>query len=195
MRLSWIQPEAQSVVPWRGGWTREIWRCGDPEHFRWRLSIARIDRDGPFSAFPQHRRQIALLDGGPLELGWSDGARLAITPRLKTYQLRDGTPPVAELSGVPALVANLIHLPEVEAELIPRPLVGSMVFFDQSETEWLILLLSGEAEFGIGSRHQWLGSGHALHLDGDGTEGRGVLDGGGEVVLARVRKRSAQRRW
>lgn len=189
MRLSWIQPDQQPATPWRngGGWTREVWRCGDPVNFAWRLSIARIDRDGPFSPFPHHQRQIALLDGGPLELGWPDGTRLAITPRLKTHRLRDGTPPLATLGDVPALVANLIHAPEVEAELIPRPLVGSMVFFDQRDTEWLILMLSGEAEFRIGGHHQWLGSGHALHLAGDGTDGRGVLDGGGEVVLARVR--------
>ena len=195
MHLSWIQPEQQPAVPWRngGGWTREVWRSGDPETFRWRLSIARIDRDGPFSAFPHHQRRIALLDGGPLELAWPDGSRLAVAPRLKAHRLQDREPPVAAVGEVPALVANLIHATDVEAELIPRPLVGSMVFFDQSHTDWLILMLSGEAEFRIGDRHQWLGSGHALHLAGEGSDGRGVLEGGGEVVLARVRELPAQR--
>jgi uncharacterized protein len=189
VQLSWIQPEQQAAAPWRngGGSTREVFRCGDPDAFRWRLSIARVERAGPFSAFPHHQRQIALLDGGPLELAWPDGATLAVAPRLKAHRLQDGEPPVATLGEAPALVANLIHAPEVDGELIPRPLVGSMVFFDQRGTDWLILMLSGEAEFRIGGRHQWLGSGHALHLAGDGSEGRGVLDGGGEVVLARVR--------
>jgi environmental stress-induced protein Ves len=53
-------------MPWRngGGTTYEIAR--DPPEgaeFRWRLSLARIDRPGPFSEFSGYQRAIALVSG------------------------------------------------------------------------------------------------------------------------------------
>jgi environmental stress-induced protein Ves len=53
-------------MPWRngGGTTYEVAR--DPAEgvgFRWRLSLARIDRPGPFSEFAGYQRAIALVSG------------------------------------------------------------------------------------------------------------------------------------
>lgn len=59
---------ALQATPWRngGGLTREI-ACVPPgaglDGFDWRISIARIDRSGPFSEFTGVDRQITLLDG------------------------------------------------------------------------------------------------------------------------------------
>lgn len=56
------------AMPWKngGGATREIvcWPQGaDMDSFDWRISIATIDRPGPFSAFPGIARTIMLLEG------------------------------------------------------------------------------------------------------------------------------------
>ncbi|MGW0464838.1 HutD/Ves family protein [Streptomyces sp. NPDC003027] len=63
--------ETLTAGPWRnnGGATREIasWPLG-AEEFQWRASVADIDRDGPFSAFPGVDRTLTLLAG--------DGVRL-----------------------------------------------------------------------------------------------------------------------
>ncbi|MEU6623942.1 HutD family protein [Streptomyces litmocidini] len=63
--------ETLTAGRWRngGGATREIvsWPVG-AEDFLWRASIADIDRDGPFSAFPGVDRTLTLLAG--------DGVRL-----------------------------------------------------------------------------------------------------------------------
>ena len=55
-------------VPWRngGGVTREIATApydGEPGSFRWRVSIADVTSEGPFSAFEEVDRQIALVEG------------------------------------------------------------------------------------------------------------------------------------
>ncbi len=54
-----------------GGSTREI-ACWPPgagmEAFEWRISVATIARDGPFSAFEGIDRQIMLLDGDGVHL-------------------------------------------------------------------------------------------------------------------------------
>lgn len=63
-------------MQWRngGGETREV--CAWPpgaglEDFAWRVSVATIERDGPFSRFPGMERITVLLDGAGLRL--SDG--------------------------------------------------------------------------------------------------------------------------
>ena len=59
--------------PWKngGGSTREI-VCFPPgagmDSFAWRISVATIAQDGPFSAFPGIDRQIMLLDGDGVQL-------------------------------------------------------------------------------------------------------------------------------
>lgn len=58
-------------MPWRNGhgFTREIAR--EPaagEEFAWRLSLADIECDGEFSAFPGYRRALVLVAGSRLRL-------------------------------------------------------------------------------------------------------------------------------
>lgn len=67
-----------AATPWKngGGVTREI-VCSPPgagmERFDWRVSIATIDRPGPFSAFDGVDRVIMLLGGAGVRLHSRDG--------------------------------------------------------------------------------------------------------------------------
>jgi uncharacterized protein len=67
-----------SATPWKngGGVTREI-VCSPTgagmEGFDWRVSIATIDKAGPFSAFADVDRVIMLLDGAGVRLRSRDG--------------------------------------------------------------------------------------------------------------------------
>jgi environmental stress-induced protein Ves len=63
IRFSDLEP-----VPWRngGGVTREIAAApydGEPGSFRWRVSIADITSEGPFSTFEEVDRQLVLVEG------------------------------------------------------------------------------------------------------------------------------------
>jgi environmental stress-induced protein Ves len=72
--LTIVPRSAQPVVPWRngGGTTREVAaeprlpRAGDA--FAWRLSVARVAADGPFSLFPGVDRTLWLLAGHGMHL-------------------------------------------------------------------------------------------------------------------------------
>lgn len=67
------------ATPWKngGGVTREI-ACmpagAGLEDFDWRISIAHVASDGPFSAYPGVDRVIALLEGAGMRLSTPDGA-------------------------------------------------------------------------------------------------------------------------
>lgn len=59
--------------PWKngGGLTREIavaFSDDTSQHVLWRVSLATIDRDGPFSEFRGYDRTIVALDEDPVEL-------------------------------------------------------------------------------------------------------------------------------
>lgn len=66
-------------MPWKngGGTTQEIvcWPLdGSMNQFDWRISVANIDKDGPFSAYPGLDRTIMLLSGNGVRLQARDGS-------------------------------------------------------------------------------------------------------------------------
>jgi hypothetical protein len=77
------------VMPWKngGGSTTEI--AVSPagaslDAFDWRVSMARIERDGPFSSFPGIDRTLTLLDGPRVELRIDGRALQVLTPSAPT---------------------------------------------------------------------------------------------------------------
>lgn len=70
-----IRQAAFTARPWKngGGITHEALRVpanGDP--FRWRVSVARIEKSGPFSDFAAYNRIMVLLQGNGLVLRFAD---------------------------------------------------------------------------------------------------------------------------
>nr|WSZ95510.1 HutD family protein [Streptomyces sp. NBC_00857] len=68
-----LRAEGRAPVPWRngGGVTREI--VSWPEDagtavFDWRISVADVAADGPFSAFPGVDRTLTMVEGAGMEL-------------------------------------------------------------------------------------------------------------------------------
>jgi environmental stress-induced protein Ves len=76
--LQYFERSALVPMPWKngGGVTREI-ACYPPgagmDDFEWRISIATIGADGPFSVFNGIDRVIMLLQGGGMRLHSRDG--------------------------------------------------------------------------------------------------------------------------
>jgi hypothetical protein len=73
------------ATPWKngGGVTREIATGGRPDGARgwgWRVSLAEVAQDGPFSIFPETDRVIAVIDGAGMDLVSPDGATVALEP-------------------------------------------------------------------------------------------------------------------
>ena len=64
--------------PWRngGGATRELLRIPDDDDWALRLSLADIERDGPFSAFPGTQRWFAVVQGEGVTLRFGNHAHV-----------------------------------------------------------------------------------------------------------------------
>lgn len=76
-----IPPSAFRTQPWKngGGITHEIAREDRGGTLLWRLSIAEVASDGPFSAFPGLARILTVFEGAGLHLDTPAG-RLAALP-------------------------------------------------------------------------------------------------------------------
>ena len=182
---------------WRngGGWTREIHAetpagSGD---WDWRLSIAEITADGPFSTFPGVDREIVLLSGEGVRLHFDGGDAVELRPPHGRHRFAGEAAVHGELIDGPTHDFKLIWRRDaLEATVLHRPVVGPMVFFDEPGVDWLLHVLSGQARFKDLARPMHLDTGDSALLRHDPSgPSRLILDGGGEVLLARLARRDA----
>ncbi len=109
-----------AAQPWRngGGVTRELlaWPPGSAGAWLLRVSVADIDRDGPFSAFPGVQRCFAVLEGAGVVLGLA-GAEHTLTA---------GSAPLA-FDGAAAPACRLLDGPTRDLNLMVRGAAGRAV--------------------------------------------------------------------
>jgi len=102
------------ATPWKngGGVTREVaaWPPGSGfDDFQWRVSMAEVRRDGPFSIFPNVDRILAVLEGR---------LALAVTG-LTTFELSPDSPPAAFPGDAPAN-GHVLEGPVLDLNLMTR---------------------------------------------------------------------------
>lgn len=169
------------------GWTSEVHREPDVDDWKWRLSIAEVETDVPFSTFPGVERQLVLLSGAGMRLRFDNG---------KVHELSNPFDMIG-FSGDQSLVGELLDGPTrdfnlmwkrgvVDAQIWRRPLVGAMVVFADPGETWAVHMLAGQAHF---AGEHALGSMEtgdtALLMAGD-ERMRFALDGAGEALLMRI---------
>ncbi|HWT14156.1 MAG TPA: HutD family protein [Patescibacteria group bacterium] len=183
-------------VPWKNGLglTREIALVASATNatgFRFRLSRAVIDAQAPFSKYPGVRRWLVLARGGAIELRF-DGQPVRQLDRVGDLCAFSGDDVV---EGVPLDGASedfnlMLADPLLDAEVLVRPLVGSMILH-QPAGSWLILhLLDGHAH--LQGERATLAAGDTLWSDpGEQDRIAARIDGGGMALILRIAPRSA----
>jgi uncharacterized protein len=171
------------------GWTREILRWPlESEDWDWRLSIAEVDKEGPFSAFPGVDRELVLLAGEGMRLLFEDGEVAELQPPHDRVRFAGERAVRSELVAGPTQDFNLMWKRDrVEAQLLHRPLVGPMLFFAEPGVHWAVHVLAGRAAFKDRQPPVRLEQGDTALIDASGS-GRVLIDGGGELLLVRLRR-------
>ncbi|MEO7065086.1 MAG: HutD family protein, partial [Dokdonella sp.] len=164
-----------------GGWTTELARSGgtDSDDFRWRVSIADIETDGPFSLVPGISRDLLLLAGNGIELDIDDAAPLRLRTRFERAHFEgESRVECRLLAGATRDFNVMARRGVVYADVVARPLVGAMVVFPEAGVEWLVHVLGGHASARNAGHAVVLGTVASLHIDfrSDDTD-RVVLDG------------------
>jgi len=188
-----VPQAAQRRERWRNGagWTREIFAARDNRdpgaQWDWRLSIAEIDEDAPFSTFPAIDRELVLLSGNGLRLRFDDGELVELMPPHDGLRFAGERGVTGELVDGPTTDFNLMWRREaVDARLWRRPLVGPMVMFVEPGHAWVVHLLAGNARFDAASALPALAAGDTALLGTGDQRRRYVLEGGGEALVIRL---------
>ena len=170
------------------GWTSEIIKVPDADDWEWRLSIAEIETDAPFSAFPGVERELVLLSGNGLRLRFDEGESHDLLPPHDRLRFAGERTAFGELIDGPTRDFNLMWKREaIDAALWHRPLVGTMVLFVDPGDTWVVHMLAGQARFVDGSGLGDLGMGDTAVLPAiDGARTRHALEGGGQALLIRL---------
>ena len=192
MALRVLHPREYRRTRWQndGGWTTEIASepMPDPaQGFRWRVSIADIESDGPFSAFPGIERDLLLLAGTGIELDINDAPPMRLDQRFQRVHFAGEDAVGCRLLAGPTRDFNVMaRRGVVSAEVHARPLNGTMLLFVEPGDTWLIHVFAGQAGIRSGVETVAAETGETLLVD-SGMQGRErvVIEGGGELVLVR----------
>ncbi|MEQ1699875.1 MAG: HutD family protein [Ilumatobacteraceae bacterium] len=147
-----------------GGWTREIARePADGSPYQWRVSVADVETDGPFSVFAGYDRALVLLSGAGMDLRFTDtGAVTSLRP----------DEPRARFSGDVPVTATLLDGPTTDFNLIWR------------RDEWVATArnFDGQQEIGAGGGLDVVVGGYVV--SGTATLLNGVTATAGDTFLS-----------
>jgi uncharacterized protein len=165
------------VQPWKngGGMTTEI--AVSPvgagfSDFEWRVSMAQVAADGPFSQFPGIDRSLALLDGAGLDLDVAGRGMIEVRP---------GGPP-AVFPGDVAAASRLLAGPITDLNIMTRRgkwrhelsrVEISGIYRFEPRADVTVNLVGGPGGVAVGGRA--VSSGDALLLRGVDEDGASEL--------------------
>jgi uncharacterized protein len=134
--MSWHQIALQDVTPtpWRngGGMTHELVVFPVREHWHWRMSIAAIDRPGPFSRFEGVQRWLTVLQGRGVRLSVGGTSR-TLTPVSEPLAFDGDAEALCEPLGGATLDFNLMirqgrgHMQRVSGDIALAVASGSAI--------------------------------------------------------------------
>ena len=182
-----LRPADYKRMPWKngGGMATELAVYPSGDAYDWRISIADIESNGPFSTFEGYDRYIALLEGLGMELRFDDGEPVRLERRLQFVKFAGEQRTDGVLVSGKVRDFNVIYKRDaVRVDVLHRPLVGPMVFF--RDVTWFVYLAGGTAEAKSGGESIALQGNDSLMLPAEPGGQRVVINGGGEVVLVKI---------
>ena len=174
--LAQILPQA-----WKngGGSTRELARASatgqDEGQMVWRASLAQINQDGAFSAFPDYRRIHCIVSGGGLCLTNAD-VQLRADP-LQPLFFDGGLDLVAQLQDGPCEAFNLIYDPN---QIRPEMQICGLGLHQLGDATHSVFVLGGTLRLENPEGVEHLNQGEGWHGEFSGNahisqDGRAIL--------------------
>jgi environmental stress-induced protein Ves len=166
-----LQSSDYRRMPWKngGGETTEI--AVSPagaglDDFGWRVSMARVEGDGPFSAFPGVDRTLTILDGEGLRLAVAGRPAISLDAAAEPFTFPADQPTQSSLIGGPVTDLNVMTRRARFTHAVSRlTLDGAMDIRSHVETI-MLLCHRGRVRLAVDGRTAELGSLDCLTLDG-----------------------------
>ncbi|MER7467944.1 HutD family protein [Streptomyces sp. NPDC097981] len=188
-----LRASDRTAVAWKngGGVTREIaaWPEGaGMAGFGWRVSLAEVAADGPFSAFPGVDRTLTLAEGAGMDLTVA-GARRLVDERYAPQDFPGDAPTDCRLLDGPVVNFNVMYRRDrVRADT--AVVRGALALTAAPGQTLLVVALRGPAELEAGAGDRFgagpvaLGPYDAVRIDGANTCGLRTRGHAAVVTLA-----------
>lgn len=164
-----LRPRDYTRQPWKngGGTTTELCRDERSDRWLWRLSIADIERSGPFSDFGGYRRFIVPLEGRGMALSFDGAAPVVLDRPYRPFAFDGGSRTECTLLDGPVRDLNLVaDEARIDASLeIHRLGPGTPLQISAGEIA-LLHAIAGNFAVTIDDRRIVFASGETLRLDG-----------------------------
>ncbi len=166
-----IRAHEHKVMRWKngGGETAEVavWPPGAGlDAFDWRLSMAKVEKDGPFSAFPGVDRTLAILEGEGIRLSVNGEPTVTLTTTSAPFTFAADAQVSAMLVDGPVLDLNMMSRRRRVAHSVTRLSGGTFGELAFSKLTSLIFCAEGAAEIDIGAAAVRLASHDTLVWNG-----------------------------
>jgi hypothetical protein len=192
MRITHLTRADYRRMRWRNGsgWTTELARHpdgADDAAFNWRVSLADVEQDGEFSAWPDYERSIVLLEGNGMELLFGSDMPVLLRQRGQVQTFGGEAAVRCRLVDGPTRDFNVFtRRAACSHRVMFRPLVGPMVLFPERGVLWLVHVVAGAAHQQHATRGVSAVAGETLVLEHEHGSRQTVLAGGGELLLVRI---------
>ncbi|MBK6918322.1 MAG: HutD family protein [Deltaproteobacteria bacterium] len=168
-----LRAHEATQVPWKNGLgvTTElaVWPRGssfDRDDFRWRLSAAAVEADGPFSRFDGCDRVLVVTAGAGLVLDHGGAAPAATIGRLQPHAFAGEWTTTAQLVDGAVVDFNLIHRRDVPAELAVFAGDDRPVEEDLAHAHVFVHLLRGSVGLSLAGATAQLDAGDSAWMQG-----------------------------
>jgi environmental stress-induced protein Ves len=171
MALQLISPNQWQTQSWKngGGITHQLARSDDNVGMRWRVSIAEVASDGPFSRFEQTDRIIMLLQGEGFCLHGAEDQPVVLDKALVPFAFAGETAIECTLINGPVRDFNLMtKRSDIKASL--QVLSVSQALSLQLAQESLLYLASGKLQVSFKELSYQLEAGQSLLCTDDTGE-------------------------
>lgn len=129
-------------TPWKngGGITQELCKWGE-DPFEFRISVARVSQDGPFSLYPEHDRALVLLEGS---LKLFKARETLVLETHSPYFFSGDEVITSTLINGEVRDFNVIYKKGIQIELAVRTMENTQIILDD---DTYIFVISGQVKY------------------------------------------------
>ena len=145
-----IDASHHRVMPWKNGFGTTTEIAIDPPgsdvggRFRWRLSIAAVERSGPFSAFPGYERTIMVIAGHGMDLAVGDQPARRLDRLFEPFVFSGDRPAECRLLNGPIRDFNLmVERSSLRSRMTVLRLEATPRSFNLKSADWIIHCFRG----------------------------------------------------
>ncbi|EHS51378.1 HutD-family protein [Rhizobium sp. PDO1-076] len=190
-----LKPSDYRRMPWKNGLGETIEIAVFPPDagigdFDWRISMATVASDGPFSLFPGIERTLSVLSGDGLTLHRADGTKQDLTVDSTPYAFPADEQVSATLLDGAITDLNVMTRRGRFDHGVERLLLDGSVAMPARENTVIVFCLRGQVRLGEGAGSATLGTGESL-LFGDAMPSTVLVGHGVFFIIDLIASRSA----